>query len=316
MSQYKIGTVTVTNASATVTGSGTLWVANVAINDWFIVDSVVYVVSGITNDTTLTLTAPYGGTTLIGITYVLHRDFAANGSPLMSEGDIETATVFNSLVGALGASDYTNAQVDTAISTAIDATYSDAEIDVAIAGAGTPVYRGFAQLGVSGGGAYTLGAVEYFYLPWNMNVDQDLDFFTAQTAIDGGILVPSGITKMRVTFFVWGTGPSYAASTTASSSLFYISIRKNQSIGEIGFAASSDTQYPYWNNTNSNYNANVNAKRMTLISPFFDVADTDKIQCTFYGSAIGTTSGATVNRNDSDDLVNNNYQNWCQVEAY
>ena len=95
MSQYRAGTVTVTNGSATVIGVDTSWELYIAINDWFIVNGVIYVIGGITDDNTLTLTAPYGGATESSKAYVAHRDFAANGSPLMIEGDIETATIFN-----------------------------------------------------------------------------------------------------------------------------------------------------------------------------------------------------------------------------
>ena len=96
MSQYRIGTITVSNGSATVTGVGTLWLANININDWFIVNSVVYVVGGISSDTSLTLTAPYGGFSMSGGFYAAHRDFSAQGVPIMQEGDVETAAVFNS----------------------------------------------------------------------------------------------------------------------------------------------------------------------------------------------------------------------------
>ena len=44
MSQYKTGTATVTNGSATVTGSGTLWLANVTAGDSFTVagDGIIF----------------------------------------------------------------------------------------------------------------------------------------------------------------------------------------------------------------------------------------------------------------------------------
>lgn len=101
MSQYRIGTADVTNASATVLGNATEWLANIAINDWFIVNSVIYIVGGIVSDTELSLTAPYGGATESGVAYVLHRDFGPDGQPLIQDGDIETATIFNSWAAAI-----------------------------------------------------------------------------------------------------------------------------------------------------------------------------------------------------------------------
>lgn len=96
MSQYITGTVDVTNASATITGTGTLWLSEIAIGDLFIVvgDGVSYEVASITNDTTIALTAPYAGTTATGASYVIARDFTPNQSiPLINKGDVETATI-------------------------------------------------------------------------------------------------------------------------------------------------------------------------------------------------------------------------------
>jgi len=104
MSQYRTGTATVTNGSATVTGSGTLWLANVSANDLFVVGGVAYFVSGVSTNTSLTLTAPYAGTTGGGKSYVIHRDFATIlgvSVPLMQDGDLETVSVYNRMVQAM-----------------------------------------------------------------------------------------------------------------------------------------------------------------------------------------------------------------------
>ena len=104
MSQYRTGTATVTNGSATVTGSGTLWLANVSANDLFVVGGVSYFVSGVSTNTSLTLTAPYAGTTGGGKSYVIHRDFATIlgvSVPLMQDGDLETVAVYNRMVQAM-----------------------------------------------------------------------------------------------------------------------------------------------------------------------------------------------------------------------
>lgn len=94
MPQYGSGTtVSVTNGSSTVTGTGTLFVANVTIGDIFIVnaDGVSYVVASITSDTVLVLTANYAGTTNAAAAYAITIDFTPNFAlPLLKKNDIET----------------------------------------------------------------------------------------------------------------------------------------------------------------------------------------------------------------------------------
>ena len=53
MTQYKTGTASVTNNSPTVTGSGTLWSANVSTADSFTIagDGVMYDVASVDSDT-------------------------------------------------------------------------------------------------------------------------------------------------------------------------------------------------------------------------------------------------------------------------
>lgn len=97
MSQYKTGTVSVTNGSATVTGSGTLWSTEIAAGQWFGVDAdgVTYQVSAVGSDTQLTLSTNYAGTTGSGKTYFVVRDYTSPDSiPILAPNDIATATVF------------------------------------------------------------------------------------------------------------------------------------------------------------------------------------------------------------------------------
>ena len=64
------GTITVTNGSTEVTGSGTLFADNfVGADDVLIVDGLMYIVASVTSNTSLTLTRPYTGTTASGKTY-------------------------------------------------------------------------------------------------------------------------------------------------------------------------------------------------------------------------------------------------------
>lgn len=91
MTTYSDGTVTVTNGSATVTGSGTAWSSALVAGDIFTVagDTVSYVLSATPgSNTSLTLTAPYGGTTGAGKSYEVNRDRTPNGIPIVQRGDL------------------------------------------------------------------------------------------------------------------------------------------------------------------------------------------------------------------------------------
>src|SRR5690554_6043749 len=97
MSQYKTGTVAATNGSEIVTGTGTAWASNLQPGDGFTIAStgVAYDVAQVVSDTELKLSAPYAGATGSGLAYAAWRDFTApDGIPEMSQGDIETATIF------------------------------------------------------------------------------------------------------------------------------------------------------------------------------------------------------------------------------
>jgi hypothetical protein len=97
MSQYSTGLSSVTNGSPTVTGTNTLWLANVTAGDSFTVagDGVMYDVGSVDSDTQVTLSAPYAGTTASGVVYAIGTGFTVPDSfPEMSQGDIETATIF------------------------------------------------------------------------------------------------------------------------------------------------------------------------------------------------------------------------------
>ncbi len=96
MAQYKTGTVSVTNGSATVTGSGTLWSGEIAAGDLFTIvgDNAWYEVASVGSNTSITLSANYAGTTGSGQSYAISRDFTTRlGLPYPQKGDIETASI-------------------------------------------------------------------------------------------------------------------------------------------------------------------------------------------------------------------------------
>jgi len=98
MAQYKAGTVSVTYLSATVTGSGTEWLTNATVGDWFYVvgESVRYEIAVINSDTEIVLDQTYKGATQTGALYTIHSDFTESlGLPLLSRGDVETAKIIS-----------------------------------------------------------------------------------------------------------------------------------------------------------------------------------------------------------------------------
>jgi len=64
------GTLTVTNSSATVTGSGTLFVSELTFGDIITLSGVAYTVQSVASNTSLTLTANFAGTTSSSLTAV------------------------------------------------------------------------------------------------------------------------------------------------------------------------------------------------------------------------------------------------------
>lgn len=92
MAWYRSGTVSVTNGSATVTGSGTDWVAGVGIGEAFNgPDGKVYEIASIVSATQLTLGSVYLGATASGQAYQIIpsqsyiRDLAAQAAQLVSD---------------------------------------------------------------------------------------------------------------------------------------------------------------------------------------------------------------------------------------
>ena len=105
MSQYKTGTVSVTNGSQIVTGTGTAWLSSVQPGDGFTVvgTQVPYTVGSVDSDGQITLSAGYAGPSGAGLAYAIWRDFEeVTGAPELSHGDIETATIFTRAVRKIG----------------------------------------------------------------------------------------------------------------------------------------------------------------------------------------------------------------------
>lgn len=122
MSQYRTGTVELTNGSPVVTAvdpdpgdpdisAPQQWLTNVSAGDLFIVqgDGLTYAVQSVDSDGQLTLTISYLGSTVAasgdparGAVYGIVRDFSANfGFPLISMGDVETATIIKEALNSV-----------------------------------------------------------------------------------------------------------------------------------------------------------------------------------------------------------------------
>ncbi|WP_054133868.1 tail fiber domain-containing protein [Blastomonas sp. AAP25] len=72
MAWYRTGTVTVTNGSATITGSGTAFIANASIGEGFLgPDGRTYEITNIASDTSMSISPNYQGSTAGGQGYAI-----------------------------------------------------------------------------------------------------------------------------------------------------------------------------------------------------------------------------------------------------
>jgi len=80
MPQYKTGTVTLTNGSPVVTGSGTLWLANAISGNSFTArdETTSYDIQSVDTNLQITLSTNYAGTGGAGLDYSITKDFTTN----------------------------------------------------------------------------------------------------------------------------------------------------------------------------------------------------------------------------------------------
>lgn len=117
MSQYSAGTVTVTNGSAVVTGSGTSW-SSLSAGDLFSIKNsgVYYVVASVDSATQITLSSNYAGVTASGQLYTISTSFTPIfGIAYPEQGDIDTATILKRAIS----------QLETLIKQAISPAYEE-----------------------------------------------------------------------------------------------------------------------------------------------------------------------------------------------
>ena len=201
MSQYSTGTATVTNGSATVTGSGTLWLANVTAGNSFTVagDRVMYDVASVDSDTQITLSAPYAGTTASGVVYAIGTGFTVPDSfPEMSQGDIETATIFTRGMRKIQ-SKFIGIAIDkTKLDTVEDgATADQTKADIDALNIDADTLDGIDSLGFDAAGAADTAVSDHVALPDPHTQYAELSGgananFTAMPQVGGDPIVESG----------------------------------------------------------------------------------------------------------------------------
>jgi hypothetical protein len=83
---YTTGTISVTQSSTSVTGSGTTWTGITLDRHKILLDGVAYPISSITNNTALVLTTAYAGSTLSADTYSIIKDeYTLTGATLVRQ---------------------------------------------------------------------------------------------------------------------------------------------------------------------------------------------------------------------------------------
>lgn len=108
MTQYRLGTISVTFGSRIVTGQGTAWTDRVTpLRDLLSVgaEDPVALIAAVVSDTELLLEEAWAGTSRTGATYAIMRDFdPATGAPLMAPGDVNPHLVYNRGIMRVGQS--------------------------------------------------------------------------------------------------------------------------------------------------------------------------------------------------------------------
>jgi len=213
MSQYKTGTVSVTNNSNAVVGTGTSWVGKVAAGNLFTVSGsfVPYIVAAVANDTNLTLSANYGGATQAGLAYSITTSLTPNRSlPYMEDRDVDTATIFkramtqlDTILGAVFTADKVvrtdaNGNLTTAIGSGAFTTLSASGLITANAGISVPTgfnVTGAGTAQVTGFATIDSGAAADLLLKRNGVTQLTLGSLSATFA---GTLTAAGLTSTGV----------------------------------------------------------------------------------------------------------------------
>ncbi|AZO54870.1 MULTISPECIES: hypothetical protein [unclassified Mesorhizobium] len=99
MSTYKTGTVSVTNGSATVTGSGTAWSVALVAGGMFSSAGVAVPIASVGSDTSITLDYPWPGSTASGAAYSIALESSSAASVVNLQTTLSRVLVTLSLAG-------------------------------------------------------------------------------------------------------------------------------------------------------------------------------------------------------------------------
>ncbi len=307
MAQYKTGTVSVTNGSATVTGSGTLWSGEIAAGDLFTIvgDNAWYEVASVGSNTSITLSANYAGTTGSGKSYAISRDFTTRlALPYPQKGDIETASIIKRAFE----------QIDTETNIAT-ANYSATSAPTANDDSGDGYSIGSWWVNVTSDEAYlcvdaTVGAAVWTKI--SVDVPSEIVSLLAGQSVSMASLTLSGGTANGVlylngskvatsgsaltfdgtTFVVGGTSsPNYKLASYVASGNNGITIGNGSNTGSdyAGldfYMASAQKAVIYTNNNNLTINASAG-------SAIFQTGSSEAMRLTSTGLGVGTSSPGT-----------------------
>lgn len=145
MSQYIIGTCSVTNGSAVVTFVGTSLLTEVTNLHTFQLQSgnggYNLPIASVDSDTQITLVSAFTGTTASGLAYYIHRDFTLQGLPRMFDGDVSTPQIFTRAIDKID--DYLTGLSPTSVSSLSDLS----DVDNALAPTNNQVLKYSTALG-------------------------------------------------------------------------------------------------------------------------------------------------------------------------
>ena len=125
------GSISVTNGSTTVTGSGTLFTTEFAPGDYIFLPLGYFVVSSVTNNTTLVLNTAYGGATTTGLSGIVRARPGGGLNKFVNLGITETMSGFAES-GTISNSDY-----NLATTTTLTGTLSVTSGSTTVTGSGT-----------------------------------------------------------------------------------------------------------------------------------------------------------------------------------